>query len=208
MMANASTKVRIIVMFGDIRGFSNFAQHIEDEDTQIIPLMDAINDLVDKFEDATGHRIDNLGDGFLLIAELGTEDDATAIDLFKKVCDFIEAVHRLIRHWPYPRPDGYRVRIACGRVVKKKKVGRKPIFYGRCLNLAHKLLRVEPSIPIIVHESAKQLITENQCRNHHLKFRHIDNPEPAPDGVHKLDMVALWELSTEARRRYRKRELA
>jgi len=208
-MRNASSKVRIIVMFGDIRGFSNFAQHIEDEDTQIIPLMDAINDLVDRFEDATGHRIENLGDGVMLIAELGDDrDDSLALDLFKKVCDFIEAVHRLIRNWPYPRPDGYRVRIACGRVVKKKRAGRSPVFYGRSMNLAHKMLRVEPSIPIIVHESAKQLITESQCRKYRMRFRHIDSPEPTPDGVQKLDMAALWELRTEERKRYAKRKVA
>lgn len=192
---NGISTVRIIVAFGDIRDFSNFWNAVTHEESELLPFLDRYDDAIDEESHRSGYVFRDAGDGFMCVVELGSGHNCkTALHLLSALWRVHKRVQRIIETTEYPRPDGFRIRVACGHVIKKVKKDGTVIFRGAHINMAHKLLRVEPKVGIICHESMKQLMSDIQLKKARFKFSKLHTCSPIPDGIQKKDMSALWQL--------------
>lgn len=187
-------QVKAIVVFGDIRGFSVWEQSVTRPEIEFKPLMNCFDAMVDEFEAKTGYFTKNLGDGYMQIVELqaDTHDCIPALRVLKETVKFATSVQTVIRKSPWPRPDGFRVRVSSGHVWKKQ--GNKTDYVGRHVNLAHKLLRVSPQTEFLAHQSFLELMARRQTHEIGVKFAKLPPDRRIPDGVLKADMNALWSF--------------
>lgn len=188
-------KVRFLVAFGDVRGFSDFSNRIDDPEADLIPFYEKFDALLDGFRRSSRYFVkDGLGDGIMLGVELSSGHACgTAASFFIQMLELQARVTHFIQGWRYPRPDGFRIRVACGHVIRK--TNDVTDYRGRACNLAHKLLRVEPQQSVLVHESAAQLLTASQAKRSGLRLRRVSCNEAAPRGVYPEDMSALSALT-------------
>lgn len=65
------------------------------------------------------------------------------------------------------------------------------------MNLAARLLRVCPDVPLICHESVKDIIGQKD----HVEFKKVNPHRTALDGVEQEDLHALWSYNCCEERR-------
>jgi len=198
-------RVRILAAFGDISGFGVYSNRVDDESTQSIPFFYHYDKLVADLRRELGCYFDDTGDGFIAIMEI-SEDRASekAIKLLVAISQFYVRIQSFLKKWPSPKPTGYRIRAACGHALKSPGY-MGPIYRSKNINLAHEMLAVEKEIPILCHESVKQLISSGQAKRAGLKFTGIRNGLPMMDGIYANEQEYLWQVSYE---KPKKRSLA
>lgn len=187
-------RVRVLVCFGDIRGFSAWEQSLTDPDAEFLPLMNRFEELIHKFGEKESYFVKSIADGFLAVMELESGHNCKQMLRFLDATwTFGKKIQRLISEHPWPRPDGFRIRYASGHVWKRN-CKRGVDYVGRHINMAHKLLRVEPPIPAIAHRSVSELCTPRQAKKNHFRFTKLIVDRRLPDGLTRHDMECLYRL--------------
>lgn len=191
-----SHEMEVIVAFGDFRGFTAFHEAVTHKETELIPFMDQYDDLVAAAVAANPIiNFTDVSDGFMFVVDVGAGNYCLrAVKLLKTLIKLLKQIQRLIKYKAYPYPDGFRIRIASGHIIRKVKRDGKIIERGKHMNLTHKMLHIEPSIGIICHESFKQLITKKCARANGFFFNPIPLQKTLPEGVMAKDAAALWEI--------------
>lgn len=194
MKNSLERQVKIIVAIGDIQGFGSYTLRITKPESEYLPFMNYFDGLVGNL-----HRdcriVKETGDGFILFHEIQENNGhLVAINLLKDMKHVSDLMNDRISDLPWPRPDGFRVRLATGYVWKKTPIGNSPIFRGYHINLASKILRIRKDIPLICHESFKYLIQSNKSKPNGYSFHRINTEEESPDGIYSRDVKDLWEI--------------
>lgn len=174
-MNGASEKVRIIVLFGDISGFTNFCDAVTNDEVEYDPFMEKFDDLVDKTARETGYAFSDTGDGFMCAVDLKPGHNcATAIQVILYLWKFLKQVEKLIAQKDAPRPEGFRIVGAAGYVKRKVKKDGTIVLRGKHINMAHNLLDVARGKGFVCHDSLKQLISDQQAKKNRIHFKPID----------------------------------
>jgi class 3 adenylate cyclase len=194
-MNEPSQKVRIIVAFGDISGFSGFVDSVTNDEVEYDPFMDRFDDLVDQTARRTGFAFTDTGDGFMCTVDLRPGHSCrTAANALLTLWRLQKHVARIIETKEPPRPHGFRIVAAVGYVKRKIKKDGKVLFRGRHINLAHNLLEIARGKGVLIHGSLKDLITVRQARRLRLKFERLKPPKRLPPGVTLQDIRKSWVL--------------
>ena len=208
MIGVKKEKVRIIVGFGDISGFGVFYRRSqEDPDTQYHPIMDAYDDLVEQFVQA--HVFKGGGDGEMFTIELVKEsEEDQAIALLLALYKFMIRVQRLFKKSKDPKPDDYRIWLACGPVWKKTKPDGKFDYRGDKINLVSKLMENAGlrQYQFGVHESFRQLISPTKAKALGVTFEKITPTPPFPKSVEQKDMDSLSKVTIRFKSTSKKRK--
>ena len=186
-------RTRIICAFADVTKFGSYAK-IASRDPEAFEKF--VRDIYNAFASYRGeseHFVKYLGDGFLAIATLVQGHNCQlAVKFLCELHELQDEVNRLIKDLPgFPKPDGFRVRVAAGQVFKIKVSDGEVDFVGYAMNLAARLLRVCPDVPLICHESVKDIIGKKD----HIVFQKINAHRHTLDGVEQEDLHALWAFT-------------
>jgi class 3 adenylate cyclase len=198
-------QVRAIVLFGDIRGFSTWEQSATNPEVEFKPLMNRWRQAAEEFGQNLGAHCSIYGDGAMLILEMKNGHNCgLALKVMGAAFHFTHSVIGLIRKAPWPRPQGFRVRVASGYVWKRGdgqcgvvqniSCGSSTDYVGRHINMTSKLLRVKPEEPIICHQSFVELMTKSQIKKSGFSYKKIAGEWRTPEGILKTDINALWRL--------------
>ncbi len=187
-------QTRIIVAIADLSGFGKWFDSISDMEIELKPFMRDFYELIEEFIRNPNYYVKNTGDGFILIMELRDKENGQFVaELLKNLMIMKIRVRRLINLQPYPRLEGFRIRVTSG--IAWKMINRGKFDYlGRCINLASKLLRVGKKIPFIIHESIKDYIPKSVVKKYLFKFEKTEMGSDYPDGVYQKDMDSLWSI--------------
>lgn len=176
-MSNAKAeKVRIIVAFGDIAGFSEFCDDITNDEVEYDPLMDRFDAIVESAEKRSGFYFKDTGDGFMCIADLPAGKSACVatcvLCTLWKIYEDIEEVMAVHRE-DSVCPSGFRIVVTAGYVKRKIKKDGQIIFRGKYINKAHNYLDVARGFGVVVHDSARNLITDAKAKKHGIDFARL-----------------------------------
>lgn len=198
--------VRVIVAVGDISGFGAWFNSVSDVNVELKPFFKKYDTIIDELRTCPDSFFKDLGDGFVIIKELnGDHACKKVICLLNKLWKIKKKVRMLINSTPYPRPDGFRIRIACGHVWKKSHKA-KTDYLGKHINLAFKLLQVHKNRPIIVHESVPALMSEKQVKENKFDFKKLPLPTDHFEDIYRFEMDHLWSFETRYGNRKRDRK--
>lgn len=169
-------KVRIIVAFGDISGFTHFCESVTHDEIEYDPFMAKFDDLLDQAERATGYAFTDTGDGFMCTVDLDAGHNCTkTIEVLKNLWRLLKRIERLVDGKEPPRPDGFRIVGAAGYVKRKVKRDGRVVLRGKHINLAHNLLDSARGKGFVCHDSLKQLINEQQAKKNGIVFERLDH---------------------------------
>jgi class 3 adenylate cyclase len=183
--------VRVLVVVGDISGFGAWFTSVSDVNAELKPFFKQYDALVDKLR-VQGSFFKDLGDGFLFIDELKSPHACkNTIATIKSIWSLKRSIRKLIDGTPYPKPQGFRIRITCGHAWKKRH-DKRIDYLGKHINLAFKLLRVHRSYPIVVHESAVALMSEKQMKSHGFDMKKLSLPSDEFEDIYRFEMSHLW----------------
>jgi hypothetical protein len=176
-MANEkSQKIRLIVAFGDISGFSNFCDAITNDEVEYDPLMSRFDKIIDDAEQKTGYAFRDTGDGFMCTVNLPsghacriTADVIMALWGILQKVDAVFAEHRRDSICP----EGFRIVVAAGYVKQIIKKDGRIILRGKSLNLAHNFLDEARGLGIVAHDSVRNLISQPQAKKYGIEFSRI-----------------------------------
>lgn len=180
-----SERKRVIVAFGDITGFSQWIKRAGTSIEKHFELTEHIYHKAMNLAFSSAYHIKLLGDGFVMVKEIdfGNGRDI-ALKYVKDIHDMAIDIQSTIKSLPFPRPDGFRVRIVSGFVTKikmnfcdiDKPCEMRSDYVGYIMNLANRLLFFMEENPFICHESVKELIGD-----------------PAKEDSYIVDMYKLGE---------------
>lgn len=200
---------RIIVSYGDILGFAQWIKRPANAPEDVQSLMGSVYAEFEHYSTSIAGTTKFMGDGIVVIKELCVGHNCrTVLDIMRKSYLFTEKINSIIQnHWP--RPHGFRLRLVAGYVYKKmvhckncsigidtEKINRAPEYIGYPINLAQRLLYVEPQTWCICHESVNQIIGNKRMG---VKFRRIPNPKDNPRGIDRDDLRNLSQFSFDSR---------
>lgn len=189
---------RIIAAFGDVRGFRKWTLRALNSPEIAGDFIEEIYSIFEKFSLESNGYMKYLGDGLLIILEIENAQNSVAIqeflkDLIKLVGNVESAIKKI-----WPRPDGFRIRVASGHVWKRSTMKREsrrslrqPEYIGYAINMAQALLYVYPEINTICHESIIEIIGAKHDR---LVFERLQPPEERRFGVDPQDFAGLWSF--------------
>lgn len=190
----------MIAVFGDVRGFRKWILRANNAPENAGELMNKIYVHFEGFSQRSGAYIKFMGDGFLVILELKNGHNCgTTLSLLQEMLDLTKNIVESMRGY-YPRPDGFRVRIAAGHVWKRMTMSwhhprgrliRQPEFIGYAVNMAQSLLYVYPEIECICHESIIEIVG---AKKNGLVFERLEPPKERRHGVDPQDFEGLWSF--------------
>lgn len=184
--------VRALVAVADLSGFGAWFSSVTDIGTELKPFFNKYENLVSQLMLTDDYFFKDLGDGFLVIKELSNSPAHDAIVLINKLRELKKNVRHLIDKTPYPRPQGFRIRMAAGHTWKRRRANRVD-YLGRHVNLAFKMLRVHKSFPLVMHESVKALMADKQIKKAGFTFKKMPMPTDEQfESIYKHEMSNLW----------------
>jgi len=187
----------VVVAFGDIRGFGLWTSRAANSPEVKEPF---INDFYKTLEDYVCRHKDihfkYMGDGFLVLQELGGRDSEGVYKFLKKVRSITKRVLLDIKRCPYPNPAGFRIRIASGDVYKRMVIDpndperkRKiPEYVEYATNKAAHLLMVNPELTCLITESVIKALGKYRS---FFRLRKLAHPSSYPESVNKIDIDGL-----------------
>lgn len=195
---------RVLVSFGDILGFTPWIKRPSSAPEDVASLMTAIYDEFESFAVSSGGVVKYIGDSVMVILEMKAGHSCSVtLNFMRKSFSFAERVEAIIKTC-WPRPTGFRLRMAAGYVYKHNimtsldgKVGHSAEYIGYPVNLAQRLLYVQPSTLCICHESVKQILGK---KKHGLRLDPIKLPTENPRGIDSEDLTGLWSFRLESSR--------
>lgn len=201
---------RIIVAYGDILGFGRWIKRPSSSFEEVKTLMEEIYVEFDRFGLMNGGQTKYLGDGIMVVKELQTGHNCCMVlEFMRSSYRFAMKIQGIIeKHWP--RPEGFRIRIASGYVYKKNMAclncvlsqntapGLKGEYIGYPINLAQRLLYVEPHILCICSEDVRQIIGQKKDG---VILERIKSVKTNLRGVDPDDLRGLWSIKVDERKR-------
>ncbi|MCG3204286.1 MAG: hypothetical protein KCHDKBKB_01001 [Elusimicrobia bacterium] len=188
------------VAFGDITRFQRWTNHPFLSAEKHTQFMVQLYDEFIRFRNGSGYFVKLLCDGLMAVQEL--PDEKKKASLTTKMLDhsqnLVGAVESLIKRLRYPRPDGFRVRVVAGDILKLEAIHptdkrKKQIDYAEYpVSLAHSLLEVEKDIPCICHESIREIIADDRLSKSLVDFLPVQEPAFCPEGINPDDLKSLW----------------
>lgn len=196
MIYARSFKVRIIVVFGDIAGFTGFYDSVTNDEKELIPFLDEFDELVDTAQKKARYEFTDTGDGFMCLVDVNHQEQKGKIvtNLLKHFWELWKSISQLIEEKEPPKPEGFRIRLACGYVLRKIKKNGVVIHRGRHINMAHNLLDAAKGVGVLCHDSFKQLLTEKQIEENNFVFKRISPPKKGFNSVTPKDASSLWSF--------------
>ena len=195
-------KVRIIVAFGDIEGFTSFLDAVTNEAVELDPFMDQFDQIIDRAERETGFAFRDTGDGFMCLVDLDEKQIVnTALQLLASLQRVLIAMRELRENMSSVRWKDFRIVVASGYVKRKVRRNGKVCLRGRHINLAHNLLDIARGQGIVCHESFRALIPDETARANGFQFRNLPWPRKLPDSVPRKDANSLFVIEKLVRRR-------
>ncbi len=179
-MKNAkSGKVRIIVVFGDIEGFTEFCEAITNDAIEYDPLMEKYDAIVERAERETGYRFDEPGDGFMVTVDIPNKNASPIAakvvkDLFLLMKNIQWQIDREKNFSP-PAPAGFRMVGAAGFAKRKIRSDGRIIDRGKHINKAHNYLPKVRGKGFVCLTSLKDLINKEDAEKYGLTFEKIGN---------------------------------
>jgi hypothetical protein len=199
MKNEAGDNVRILVAFGDITGFSSYCDAIASNERELAPFLDALDRILE--EELPDYSLADTGDGFMLVMDLDAGHNCRqAVEVLVALWRVLVRIRKLIRSMPHPRPIGFRIRVTVGYAIRKVRSSGSLSFRGKCVNLAHNLLEVRKTLGIILHITAKSLLSTRQLHRAGFTLRPIQ-PGRAPDCIPRRDAERLYALEPLKERR-------
>lgn len=178
-MSGKSEKVRIMVAFGDISGFTSFCDAVTNDEVEYDPFMDKFDRLLEKAERDTGYSFTDTGDGFMCIIDLPVNHGCTmAIEALKYLWILLKKIQHLIetkKELDPPAPEGFRIVGTAGYVKRKIKRDGRIIHRGKYINKAHNYLDQARGKGFVCHDSLKNLISDRQAKKNGLQFTRLEN---------------------------------
>ena len=171
-------RVRVIVAFGDINGFSVFHEAVTDEQLELNPFFDTFDDLIDAAELNTGYTFfDTGGDGFMCLIDFTNPLKTPHIvsQVLVNLWNLYKQIEHLIQEKEPPKPFGFRVRVACGYVSKKLQKNGKLRYRGKHINWAHNALERFKNRGFICNNSIRQFVSEFQMQKYGITFKRIND---------------------------------
>jgi hypothetical protein len=189
---------RIIAAFGDIRGFRKWTLRALNSPEVSEGFIRDVYSNFEQFSQKTSNYVKYLGDGLLIVRELGNGHNCgTARQFLHEVHNLTVAIEDSIKGI-WPRPDGFRARVACGYVWKRPTIKRwkgrnfnHAEYIGYAVNMAQALLYVYPEIQNICHESIVELIGP---KKNGLVLERLAPPKERRHGVDPQDFNGLWRF--------------
>lgn len=174
-MSNAFKKVRIIVVFGDISGFTEFCESVTNDAVEYDPFMAEFFGLISETKKKTGYCFSNTGDGFMCTVDLpqigpGPIVVQVLMDLWK----LLGKIQCLIENKDAPRPSGFRISSAAG-YVNHHIDDREIVKTGKPINHAHDLLDIARGKGFVCDDSVRQLVSDRLAKKHAIQFMPIND---------------------------------
>ncbi len=174
MTGGRSEKVRIIVLFGDISGFTAFCDAVTNDELEYDPFMERFDRLVDQAAHNTGYTFTDTGDGFMCTVDLEPGNcSGKAVEVVLNLWNLFKTIERLVERKKLdpPSPDGFRIVGAAGYVKRKVKKDGKIVLRGKHINRAHNLLDKARGKGFVCDESLKHLISERLAKKSGINFK-------------------------------------
>ncbi len=193
--------VRVIVLFGDISGFSGFWDSVTDDEKELDPFLDSFDDLVEETRRETGYSFADTGDGFMVIVDFPEEKNgetvAKVLDAFLKL---LKKLQQLIETKEPPRPAGFRITGAMGYVKQKVKQDGRILYRGKPINFAHNTLDLARGVGLLIQGTLREMVSERVAEKYGLTFTHFKKPRVLPHGVSAHDAEKLFAVGLRDRR--------
>jgi len=185
------------VIYGDTTGFTTWAKRgatsHEDKSAYIRQMYNEFR----RYEYATGYHVKYLCDGFVAFKEMVRGHNCGgALCVLKTSYELQQRLEALIVKMRHPRPEGFRVRVACGMVSKIwvppiRKADRrwKVEYVGFSPSLGDRILEVERGVGCICTEAVRQLLKPDVKS---LQFERLLIKGPTPRGLDDEDMKELY----------------
>lgn len=181
-----------IVVYGDIVGFSSWEHRVGNQ--QYTRFLIRREEIYRSHFDVPGYFYKSLGDGFMAVKEVTTRDSAVIADVIERCLKVTGAMEAAIAGVRYPRPEGFRIRVAMG-TFRRIYNGRTLDYSGYPLDLAHKLLSVRKrSVPIMAVGRFAERISLALQEKVNVHMDKLPKPDSIPDGVYEADMNVLYKL--------------
>lgn len=162
--------------------------------------MIALYDTFIRFRNGSGYFVKLLADGLMAVLELPEQNHKAraVLQMMIHADELVRSVRSVIKHLNYPRPDGFRIRIAAGDVLKLEashpldKTKIQVDYSEYAVDIAFGLLGVEKELPSICHETVREIIEADLKGRRLVKFKKVKRPAVCPEGIDPEDLDALW----------------
>lgn len=186
---------RILVLYGDILNFSDWLIRPTTSPENVDQVMGSVYKKFEDFSFQIGGMTKFVGDAILTTKEISDKPkQSLVLDFIRQSYDFAHLVDSQIKSF-WPRPEGFRVRLAEGYVFKANikepsKTGHRHLteYLGYPINLSWRILSVEPKSICILHESIVRLLGKNKDG---LLLDKVKNLTVVPHGVDPNDLNGL-----------------
>lgn len=168
-----SEKIRLLVAFGDISGFSDFCDGITNDEVEYDPVMDRFDEIVEKAAQRTGYSFDDTGDGFMCTVDLSKgHASGTIIGVLLDLYAVLVEIEAALDHHRQESlcPNGFRIVVTAGYAKRKIKKDGRIILRGKIINQAHNYLDSARGHGLVVHDSARSLIPDDQAEQAGIDF--------------------------------------
>lgn len=189
-------RLRVFVTYGDTTGYTTWAKRGQTSYEDISAYNRHMYDEYRRYAIATGDRVKFLSDGLVSFKEMVRGHNCgSALSVLRSAYELQQRMAAVISSMRHPRPDGYRVRVACGMVSKMwiPPIGRRDRrwlieYVGFSPSLGDRILKIERSIPCMTTETVRQLLKPD---TEGVEFKKISPKDAMPPGIDLEDMREL-----------------
>lgn len=193
-------RVFALVLFGDTTRFRRWRSRPFLSSEKHARFMIALYDTFIRFRNGSGYFVKLLADGLMAVLELPLErrKAESVIEMLAHADQLIRSVQAVIKQLNYPRPDGFRIRVAAGDVLKLEashpldKTKIQVDYSEYAVDIAFGLLAVEKEVPLICHETVREIVEADSMNGERVKFEKVKRPSVCPEGIDPEDLDALW----------------
>ena len=167
----ASTPLNILAGIIDIRGYDSYMSRVSTTRKNFLTFIHNLTLYFStfKFKNTGTYFFKPMGDGCLIIRPL----DKTPVRLapvftseFLTDLYFLsDKIDSFIKTMGPSRPEGVLTRVAYGHAVRVESIDRYVEYFGKPIDLCHRLLSVGRSFKYICHDAVKQIIEKDDASN-------------------------------------------
>lgn len=189
-------RLRVFVTYADTTGYTTWCKRGATSHEDISDYNRKMYDEFRRYEAESGFIVKYLCDGFVSFKEMARGHNCgLALSVLKNAFLIQRRMQAIISELRHPRPDGFRVRVACGMVskiwvppIRKSDRRWKLEYIGFSPSLGDRLLEIEREIPCICTEAVRDLLKANE---ESFIFQKIKPKGHTPRGVDEEDMKEL-----------------
>lgn len=190
-------RVRAIVAFGDITAFSEWTRRGSNSPEGFKSFMVRLYREFIRFRNGNGYFVKLLGDGFMAVRELTTQNTNKEVAAFLNHALALESAIRGIENKMFPQPGLFRITVVVGHVLRivasrtGQESSRQTDYLGYAVNLAARLLEIDRREGILCHESASKIMINGNRKEVGFTLERVTGPIRCPRGVDPEDLKGL-----------------